>query len=129
MLRTVIGTIGVVRNINIIRSPGRARDGRSRAEAKGPLRPFLPALTKEINEPDVGPGPGAGTGTGTGTGAGTRYVSRYVTQPSKVREERGQRQVPMKELSSPLARRAQAQDVGAGRLDCREKETCVTSCT
>ena len=47
-LRTVIGTIGVVRNINIIRSPGRAMNARGRTQAKGPLRPFRPALKRYI---------------------------------------------------------------------------------
>ena len=46
MLRTVIVTMGMVRNINIIRSPGRATDVRSRAQAKGRRRPFLPALKR-----------------------------------------------------------------------------------
>ena len=49
-LRTVIGTIGVVRNINIIRSPGRAMNARGRTQAKGPLRPFLPALKRYASD-------------------------------------------------------------------------------
>ena len=46
VMRTVTGTIGLVRDINFIRSPGRAMDARSRAQAKGPVRPFSPALKR-----------------------------------------------------------------------------------
>ena len=46
VLRTAIGTIGVVRNIKIIRSPGRATDARSRAQAKGRTGLFPPTLKR-----------------------------------------------------------------------------------